>query len=178
MAEDGIDRLSDETLLTRYQLTREERCFHELVRRYGPTALAFARARLGGMDGGDDAVQEAFIRVAREVGRYDGSRAFAPWFYTILRNICTDTMRKRVRYRDKLKAFSVEPRNRHRREPDMTGIEEAIHSLPEPDRDILMLRLVQGLSFGEIAGAVSCTEDAAKKRAQRALRRLREKLQV
>jgi DNA-directed RNA polymerase specialized sigma24 family protein len=48
-----------------------------------------------------------------------------------------------------------------------------MRALPPLERDVLVLRIVEGLSFAEIAAAVGISEEAAKKRSQRGLQRLR-----
>jgi RNA polymerase sigma-70 factor (ECF subfamily) len=168
---------SDEFLMRRFQETLSEEPFHDLMRRHGGPAHFVAEGRLGSAALAQDAVQETFIRVVRERSRYDASRPFAPWFYTILRNVCTDLQRKESRYRehlDDLATGGLPPA----RAPD-TGIAfEALRNLSDDEREILILRLINGLSFREIADHLGCSEDAAKKRAQRALRRLREAVQA
>jgi len=164
--------MTDEKLMLSFRDTLDETFFSELMtRHYGP-ALHVAETRLFDSENAVDAVQEAFVRVVRNRKKYDGRR-FAPWFYAILRNICTDIIRKEMRRKKKHDAFQAEvPENEPAQKPD--EFDTLIAALPPRDREALTLRYAADLSFAEIAPLLDCTEAAAKKRVQRALKRLRE----
>ena len=57
--------------------------FEELVTRYGPRLLHFLRTRSGAGEDVEDLVQETFLKAYRNIGRYDPSRRFSTWLYTI-----------------------------------------------------------------------------------------------
>jgi DNA-directed RNA polymerase specialized sigma24 family protein len=59
---------------------------------------------------------------------------------------------------------------------DLQEIPELLNVLAQGDRDVLVLRVVHGLRFHDVAAALGISEEAAKKRAQRALRRLRNRI--
>jgi len=152
--------------------TLDEDFFTELMARHFGPALHVAETRLFDSENAVDAAQEAFIRIVRKRKKYDGRR-FAPWFYAILRNICTDIIRKEMRRKKKHDAFQAEiPKAAPTARPD--EFEALIAALPPRDRETLTLRYAADLSFAEIAEAIDCTEAAAKKRVQRAVARLRE----
>ena len=171
MPHDDLSSLSDEAIMLSFCDTLDEAFFSELINRhYGP-ALHVAETRLFDSENAVDAVQEAFIRVVRNHKKYDGRR-FAPWFYAILRNICTDIIRKEMRRKKKHDAFQVEvPEAAPIARPD--EFDALIASLPPGDREALTLRYAADHSFAEIAEAFGCSEAAAKKRVQRALAKLR-----
>ncbi len=172
MPRTDISNCSDEALMLAFRDTLDEALFTELMtRHYGP-ALHVAETRIFDSESAADAVQEAFVRVVRKRRHYDGRR-FAPWFYTILRNICTDIIRKEMRRKNKMEAFRAEvPEAAPAVRRD--EFDALIASLPPRDREALTLRYAADLSFAEIAPLLDCSEDAAKKRVQRALARLRE----
>ena len=62
------------------------------------------------------------------------------------------------------------------RRADSPKIPELLGALARSDQDVLVLRIVHGLGFRDVAAALGISEEAAKKRAQRALRRLRAKI--
>src|SRR5215510_4065945 len=62
--------------------------FRYLVERYQAEAMGHARAILADREDAFDAVQDAFLDAYQALGRFDTSRQFYPWFYTILRNRC------------------------------------------------------------------------------------------
>lgn len=171
MPHTDITHGSDETLMIAFRDTLDEAVFTELMERHYGAALHMAETRLFDPENAADAVQEAFVRVVRKRKHYDGRR-FAPWFYTILRNICTDIIRREMRRRNKLEAFRAEaPEAVPAMQYD--EFDALIASLPPRDREALTLRYAAGFSFAEIAPLLDCSEDASKKRVQRALARLR-----
>lgn len=169
------DQPTDEALMLRVRDNNDETALASLVDRYTGPALTLADARLRYTGRSDDAVQQAFLKIYREKERFDHQRLFAPWFYSILRNICVDHLRKETRYREKLKDISEQSMANPPRAA-LDALDEGLAALKDDEREILILRLVQGLSFCHIAASLGCTEEAAKKRGQRALRQLRLKL--
>lgn len=165
--------ITDEALMRRFQSVRDETALRTLMDRHLGAALAVADARLRNTGLSDDAVQEAFVRVARHADRYNPDRPFAPWFYSILRHICTDLIRKECRYRNQLKSFADREDISPSRTADFGPLYAALDRLREDEQELLILRMVRGLSFREIAESFGCSEEAAKKRGARAIRRLR-----
>jgi len=169
---DDLTSYTDEALMVSFQDTLDDAFFSELMNRHYGSAMHVAETRLFDSENAVDAVQEAFVRIVRNRKKYDGRR-FAPWFYAILRNICTDIIRKEMRRKKKHDAFQEEtPEAASIARPD--EFDALIASLPPGDREALTLRYAADLSFAEIGTHLYCTEAAAKKRVQRALQRLRE----
>ena len=71
--------------------------FKLIVDKYAPPAMALALNVLGNREDAEDACQEAFIQVFRNLGRYDGRAGFQTWLLTILYRRCLDVIRKRKR---------------------------------------------------------------------------------
>ncbi len=171
MPQDDLSSCTDEALMLAFRDTLDEAFFTELMNRHYGAARHVAETRLFDSENAADAVQEAFVRIVRKRKHYDGRR-FAPWFYTILRNICTDIIRREMRRQKKHEDYLPEALEEH---PAVQHDEfdALIVSLPPRDREALTLRYASDLSFAEIAEAIDCTEAAAKKRVQRALVKLR-----
>lgn len=168
-----LENFNDEDLMLRFRDTLDERVFDELTERYYGRALTIAESRIFDRVLARDAVQDTFVRIVRNRKKYDG-RSFATWFYTILRNTCTDFIRKEMRHRRKLETLAAQPRP-DAPAPEQSKFEEITAGLPPAERELMVYRYVQGLSFAEIAELLGCTEDAAKKRGQRALKKLRKR---
>ena len=171
---------TDEALMARFRSSFDQAAFDVLLSRHHVRALLFSQRLLGDRVAAEDAVQDAFIRVVRARQEFDPARSFAGWFHTILRNICTDVQRRRTRRARQVDTLAqqlpasefVSPQH------SSAAVEDLLRPLSPEDREILMLRLVEGLSFLEIADRQGCSLEAAKKRAQRALRLLRERTDV
>lgn len=166
---------SHETLMTRFQARLDSDAFEQIVSFYISPALAVARQILWDDTISEDAVQESFLRVIHKRNQYIPGSPFSCWFYTIVRNVCVDMLRKLAREKVALEnaATIIEP---SKPRTELTEIPKLLDSLASRERDILILRIVHGLGFRDIAATLGISEEAAKKRAQRALKRLREKV--
>ncbi len=170
--------LSDEQLMRRYQKRLDARAFEALVDRFLERALAAAERVLGERARAEDAVQETFLRIVRSRRDYDPDRPFAPWFFTILRNVCLDARRRRAREAAGLEAMRPRLASEARAEVAAVDALDLLASLGERERSVLELKIVHGMSFPEIGAALGISEEAAKKRAQRGLRRIRRELEA
>jgi len=170
------DSVSDDELMRRYQTTLDAAVFERLVERHWARGFAVAARLLNDRHSAEDALQEAFMRLLRRADRYDCEQSFASWFYVILRNTCLDMHRRR---QSAPRLFDQEPDLRPSRLSEFDQereTKELLARLPAADRDVLVLRVVHGMPFSEVALALGCREEAARKRAQRALHRLRKDL--
>ena len=134
--------------------------FEVLVTRYQAVLLRHARALLGPGRMAEDAVQEAFLRLAQkppeiEVGE-EGS-PLASWLHRVTRNLVMDTTRSETRRkrREEVAASNEatggglpEVEARDTRE----AVERSLAKLPEDQREVLVLRLLGERSYKEIAG--------------------------
>ena len=168
---------TDEALMSRFRDVFDQAAFDTLLSRHYSRALLVAGRLLGDHAAAEDAVQEAFIRVVRSRREFDPARSFAGWFYTIVRHVATDLLRRRARRARQAEELAREARDVPLATPvtPALAVEELLLPIPPADRDILILRVVEGLSFAEIGIRLGCTEEAAKKRSQRALQLLRER---
>src|SRR5689334_4927102 len=88
--------LDDSELVTTY-LNRDERAFDVLVERYQTRLLNFIYRTVGDRERAEDLVQEVFIRVYRHLHRFDRSKKFSTWAYTIASNLAKNELRNRSR---------------------------------------------------------------------------------
>jgi RNA polymerase sigma-70 factor (ECF subfamily) len=166
---------SHETLMARFQARLDSDAFEQIVSFYINPALGVARQILLDDTLAEDAVQESFLRVIRKRNQYIPGNPFSCWFYAIVRNVCLDMLRKRTREKDVLEnaATTVEP---IKQQIESFEIPKLLDNLASRERDVLVLRIVHDLGFRDVAAALGISEEAAKKRAQRALKRLRAKV--
>lgn len=155
-----------------FQARLDSDAFEQIVSFYLSPALAVARQILSDNALAEDAVQESFLRVIRKRDQYIPGRAFSCWFYAIVRNVCVDMLRQRVRQKELIEEIADRDDSNTPR-TDLSEIAKVLDGLARGERDVLVLRIVHGLAFRDVAAALGISEEAAKKRAQRALRRLR-----
>jgi RNA polymerase sigma-70 factor (ECF subfamily) len=160
--------------MRRFQDRLDAEAFEEIVRRFTAPALAAARQILSNASLAEDAVQETFLRVVRGRRRYCPSRPFSSWFYSVCRNVCVDMLRRQARQAKLLASAAWSPPPAPPAPWEGLDAVDLLAHLPHGDRMVLTLRVVHELAFGDIAAVLGISEEAAKKRAQRALRRLRE----
>jgi len=168
--------MTDEILMMSYRENKDFRLFNELIGRYAKPALSIARSYMTDEAGAEDALQEAFIRIMNKCDQFRANQPFAPWFYRILRNICIDMIRRRkmhavlaMRYVNETESSSGD-----RSLADATPYRALVGKLSSREREVVLLKIAQDLSFEEIAQIVGCSVEAAKKRSQRGIARLRE----
>ena len=156
--------------------------FGEIVNLYMRRAYGAALAILGNRDDALDVSQEAFVKAYRAIQRFDPQRPFYPWFYRILRNACFDWLRRgRNRARPGLEMDVPDSRFR----PDIlvgrSEVKEAVWTglgkLSERDREILVLRHFQHMSYQEIAEALEIPQGTVMSRLFTARKRLRGELE-
>ena len=178
-------RNSDDSAVVTAFLGGEERAFTELVERYQTRLLNFIYRTIGDRDRAEDLVQEVFIRVHRHLHRFDRSKKFSTWVYTIASNLAKNELRNRSRNplvlfqtlqgttdeEDRPLQFedtTTRPddlfRRRHLRELG----EDTVAKLPEHHRQVFVLRELEGKSYEEIAEITSCNLGTVKSRLNRA----------
>jgi RNA polymerase sigma-70 factor (ECF subfamily) len=167
--------ITHEALMTRFKISLDEAAFEQLVLDYAAPAAAVAHQMLRDYALAEDAVQEAFVRIINKRDQYVVSGSFSRWFYAILRHVCIDLLRKRKRDQEITKRLFNEIKHiaQNKLPSDHASL---LNILPSHDKSVLELRVVHSMPFKEIATALNITEEAAKKRAQRGLRKLREKI--
>ena len=95
-ARDALRALDDSALAQRF-LEGERRAFGILVDRYDGRLVNFVYRTIGDRERAQDLVQETFIRVYRHLHRFDPTRKFSTWIYTIASNLAKNELRNRSR---------------------------------------------------------------------------------
>src|SRR5258707_15609786 len=91
-----LREMDDAEIVTSF-LGGEERAFRELVERYQSRLLNFIYRTIGDKERAEDLVQEAFIRVYRHIHRFDTTKKFSTWIYTIASTLAKNELRNRSR---------------------------------------------------------------------------------
>ena len=179
-----LQALDDGALVSEY-LAGQTRAFDALVGRYQTRLLNFIYRTVGDRERAEDLVQEAFIRVHRHLARFDQSKKFSTWVYTIASNLAKNELRNRSRnplvlfqamtqgWEDEERPLEFEDttarpddlyRKRHLREL----VAETVAKLPEHHRQVFVLRELEGKSYEEIAEITDCNLGTVKSRLNRA----------
>jgi RNA polymerase sigma-70 factor (ECF subfamily) len=170
--------------------------FRALVVRYQRKVYAVALGVVKDPDLAWDVAQEAFVRVHKHFAEFEGKSSFSTWLFRIATHLAIDSVRRERRsLKDELDdvsegdlteggegilstALGNDPRENLLRRELGGKIQDALASLPEKHRTILVLREVEGLSYEELAerleihkGTVMSRLFHARKKMQAALRR-------
>lgn len=164
----------------------EERAFQELVERYQTRLLNFIYRTVGDRERAEDLVQEVFIRVYRHLHRFDPSKKFSTWIYTIASNLAKNELRNRSRnplvlFQTMRKAWdddeerplqfedpTARPDDMYRKRHLRDVVEASVAKLPEHHRQVFVLRELEGKSYEEIAEITNCNLGTVKSRLNRA----------
>jgi RNA polymerase sigma-70 factor (ECF subfamily) len=174
----GRDEATDGAVV-RAVLAGDTERYAELVTRYRDHYARYAARMLGSADAAEDAVQDAFVRAYDQLAQCREPDKFVGWFFLILRNRCFAERRKSrdvvpleaagaVAAADRPDGMETAERRR--------ALQLALLELTPEQREVFVLKHVEGLSYGEIAERLGTSVPSLKMRMHRAYDRLREQL--
>jgi RNA polymerase sigma-70 factor (ECF subfamily) len=186
-----VDDVSDEGLLLAYR-DGDSVAFKTLFGRYRGPLFNFLLRRVRDRGRAEELYQDVWTKVIEQCGEFRGDSKFSTWLYTIARNRCVDHAR-RMKFRshaplDVLGRDSDQPLMERVSNPGPSTeelaaggtlkerIARAVEELPEEQREVFLLRQLQGLGFREIAEVVDVPVNTVKSRMRYALERLQQQL--
>ena len=187
--------MTDEDLMLQFA-QGDRSAFARLIEKHKARVVEFATQIVKSREAADDIGQDAFLRVFRARESYRPTARFSTWLYTIATNLCYDELRKHRR-QVSLEGMLGHPPNadeqllaaaRHGRTtpagPDVQAerrelsgmIDETIRSLSREHREVITLRIHEGLGYAEVAERLDCSLGTAKSRMHYAMKKLRERM--
>lgn len=169
---------TDSQLLRAFADEADEGAFAELVRRRIDFVYGCALRQVGGdAHGAADLTQEVFIALARKARALTGHPTLLGWLCTATRFAAVDAMRSEQKRRIREQEASVMQQNEDETHVDWSKLhpvlDGALTELPQRDREVVLARFFDRQSFAEIGRDFGLSENAAQKRVDRALDRLR-----
>lgn len=180
--------MRSETDLVRQAKAGDARAFEALVTAYETRIYNLALRYLGNPHDAEDAAQEVFLRVFRFLEGFQEESSFSTWLYRIGVNVCKDMLKARSQRQEQPLGQEDEEDGTHpihipdlRYDPETVYSETekrellcaAIEALPPRQREILILRDLQGLSYEELAEVLSLEVGTVKSRLARSRESLR-----
>jgi len=166
-------------------LQGDAQAFGRIVERYQVRLLNFVYRMIGDRERAEDLVKETFLRVYRHLDRFDRSRKFSTWIYTIASNLAKNELRNRSR--SPLVTFEqARPREERNQRPvdfedpasrpddqyDQRNlkalVDQTVARLSSHHREVFVLRELEGKSYEEIAEIMHCNLGTVKSRLNRA----------
>ena len=174
-----LNMTPDSELLRRYAGTHSEAAFTELVRRHVNLVYSAALRQVNGdAHLAQDVAQTVFTDLARKAASLSRRATLTGWLYTSAHFAAAKIARTENRRRDREEKFMREPIHEPAPEPDWEKLrpvlDQAMHELKEPDRDVILLRYFENRPFAEIGGQLGLNENTARMRVERALEKLRD----
>ena len=180
---------TDEALLAAVR-AGDEQALAALVERHAPSVLRFGVQLCGDEQQARDVMQETLLAAARGLHAYRGESRLTTWLYTIARSFCT---KLRTRGDAGKPLQSLEELGEEGFEAALAAAQQvpdaqatqlelqrvltrAIRELPPAQREVLVLRDIEGLSAAEVAEVLGVNVEAVKSRLHRARSSLRERL--
>jgi RNA polymerase sigma-W factor len=173
----------EDAQLVKRCLRGDEKGFEELLAKYRRPVYSICLRMVRNETDAEDLAQEVFVRTFNVLDRYNPSYPFSSWLYRITSNLCIDFIRKRRKGVFSLdEPISGDDGDMPRQVPASTGdperdlhttemmkvLEEAIGTLPEHYRIIVILRHQEQLSYEEISDNLGIPLGTVKARIHRA----------
>lgn len=177
MSEDVV--VTDEDLMAAFQ-SGDEEAFRTLFDRYAARLFNFSLRFFRSREDAEDAAQEVLLRVYHKKDRFDASRFFKPWVFTIASRIISNRLRDKKRHphisldrpveNNDGDEIVVEPSESPRLSPEkieeniqlIQAVQRALEDLPQNQRTAVLLARFEEMSYEEIAESMSTTVSSVK----------------
>jgi len=184
-ATDAILRTTEEQLVAGCRAGDRD-SLEQVYALYGQPVFRHALFLLGNRDEADDIKQETFLRAFQGIGKFRRDSSLHTWLIRICSHLCYERIRRR---RNRLEVLcdpttvaglDVDEAADHLAEWNRsTTLETALYvlqHLPFAHRQLIVLHLIEGRDYGEIAAVLGCARGTAKMRVLRATRQLKERV--
>lgn len=182
--------LTDENSVIERCKNGDREAFAYIVQKYMKPAYYVALGYVGNSDDALDLSQDAFVNAFRHIKRFDSSRSFFPWFYSILKNLCMNHVNRLRRRREQsiddtsddapeisIPVETVDPEQSAVRRDLAEKISRAMKRLRPKEREIIILQHLQDFSYQEIADLLGIPIGTVMSRLYSARRSLKRELE-
>lgn len=184
--------MNEELALVLQAQQGSDEAFARLVEQYQTPVYNLCYRMLGEVESAEDAAQESFLRVYRNLARFDRQRPFATWLLSITAHYCIDCLRRRrftmisidaegeddERPMELPDAHALNPEQETVRHEEQAALQSVLQQLDATDRAAVVLRYWYDFSEIEISQSLSLTVSAVKSRLHRARKELARRLQA
>jgi RNA polymerase sigma factor (sigma-70 family) len=172
--------MEEEQLWIQQVLAGDKQAYSHIINKYKNRLYATILRMTKNPQDAQDLVQDAFIKVYRNLDKYDASGSFSSWLYRVSINHCMDEFRKK-RYStvqveiDETKVVNREhPEVVFLKKEKSRQLERLISTLPEDERLIILLRYINEISYEEIGEMIDVPLSTVRNKLHRAKKKMRE----
>jgi RNA polymerase sigma-70 factor, ECF subfamily len=182
------ETLTDKDLIQQY-LKGDSGALEILIARYLKLIYSFVYKNVGNPADAEDITQEVFVKVWKNIRKFDQSKNFKPWIFQIAKNSSIDFLRKKKsipfsRFENEkgqnplVENIAAAPLNIIEKLSDKRTLSAAMQSLTDKEQKIINLRHNDGLSFKEIAETFQESINTVKSRYRRTLVNLKKNIKT
>ena len=164
--------------------------FNILVETYQSKVINMAYGMLSNQEDAYDAAQEVFIKIYRNIERFEAKSSLSTWIYRITVNVCNDFLRKRTRTAQTISLYpeseddkpieikddAPTPHEHVEITETQALVRKALDEISEEFKTVIVLYDIEGLSYDEISAILKCPVGTIKSRLNRARKALKKKL--
>lgn len=164
--------MNDDELVEQIQLGNDDAA-EELIRRYYASILRYCRWHCSSSETAEDLTQETFYRLFKNLSGYKGKKKFKVYLYTIANHLCIDEGRKIQLYPLEVEEDLTNKNDEILQVEDKAEISCLLSIISPEQREAVILRFGEQLSFKEIANVMGCNMRTAQSRVRNALKIMR-----
>ena len=181
---------SDQEIIIEY-LNGNKEAFTEIVNRYLKVVYNFIYRLVGNEKTAEDITQEVFLKIWKNIQKFDLEKSFKTWIFSIAKNTCVDYLRKRkdipMSFFDDLNGDNVVEDNLIDSEPkadqvsilieNKKQVDMAISGLSMVQKEVIIMKYVNEMSLSEVAEIMDIPKDTVKSHYRRALIKMKKSLE-
>jgi RNA polymerase sigma-70 factor (ECF subfamily) len=166
----GAERNEADALLVGRIRAGDEQAFEALVARYQAALFRYLRGLVNDPEQARDLLQETFLRAYRSIGTLDDPSLLRSWLYRIAHNQAYSALRRRrlISWLPLTFGLHLSTPAPDRGAVELARVEEALGRIPIQQRAALLLHLVAGFSYAEVAALLQVSEGTVRMRISRA----------
>ena len=182
-----MTELIEDKILIQQYLKGDEKSLEILIARYLKPIYSFVYKNVGNPSEAEDITQEVFIKIWKNIKKFDQNKNFKPWIFQIAKNTSIDFLRKKKsipfsKFENEkgqnvlLDNMADAPNNIIENLSDKRVLASASFGLNEKEQKIINLRHKEGMSFKEIADVFKESINTVKSRYRRAIANMRKNI--
>ena len=161
--------------------------YEHIFLKYKDMVYNVAYGMLSNMENAEDMTQEVFLHVFEKISQFRFKSSFSTWLYRIIVNMCLNERRKRQKrdlntadlkgHYELMRSPVNTPEDELLKKERLSQVQQALATLKDAHRTILVLREMEGLSYEELATVLKCSTGRVKSRLHEARMELRRRVQ-